>query len=70
MIYLSVDKLLENSGQTTYWLVRQLNSSYSVVNNMLSRKPESIRLSMIEKLCRIFDCKPNDLFTIVEDPPV
>lgn len=70
MIYLNADKLLEDSEHTRYWLVEQLNSSYPVVNNMLSRKPDSIRISMIEKLCRIFECEPNDLFTIVEDPSV
>ena len=42
------------------------NISYSNFNNLVENKTRSIRYVNIEKLCKILDCTPNDLFKFSE----
>lgn len=71
MVKLNVKKLLEQKKKSKYWLFNQLNNvgniSYSNFNNLVENKTGSIKYSNIEKLCKILDCKPNDLFEITEE---
>lgn len=62
MIYMNIGKLLEEKGKTRYWLVKQLDSNYTTINNMINNVTQSIRYETIDKLCDILDCTPNDLF--------
>ena len=45
--------------------MKQLDSSYAVVNNLASGDAVGIHLKTIGKLCKIFNCTPNDLFEIL-----
>jgi len=58
MIYLRVNKLLEKSGKTRYWLVKNIEGNYRTVNNMLDQSTIAIRFDTMEKLCNIFNCEP------------
>jgi Predicted transcriptional regulator len=62
MLRLHVDKLLKNKGMTRYALYKQLGMSYQNFNNMITNQTKSIRYEMIETLCSILECEPNDLF--------
>ncbi len=62
MIKLRVAELLEEHKMTKYALYKQLGMSYQNFNRMINNETRSIRYEMIETLCVIFDCKPNDLF--------
>lgn len=66
MIKLNVDEILKQKGLTRYKLFNALNTippiSYTNFNNLLSNKIQSIKYEMIEKLCNILECEPNDLF--------
>ena len=63
-VYLRVNELLKEKNKTKYWLVKQLDSSYAVVNNLVSGDAVAIQLRTVGKLCKIFDCSPDDLFDI------
>ena len=62
MIRLRVLELLEENDMTKYALYKQLGMSYQNFNKMVNCQTKSIRYEMIETLCGIFDCEPNDLF--------
>ena len=62
MIQLRVLELLEEKNMTKYALYKQLGMSYQNFNRMVNRQTKSIRYEMIETLCTIFDCEPNELF--------
>ena len=64
MVNLNLEKLLKERGRSKYWLVKQLESNYTVINNMINNKTIGIRFDTIDKLCIIFDCTPNDLFVV------
>lgn len=67
MVKLDVLNLLEKHGKTKYWLFMQLGMSYQNFNNMVTNKTKSIRYEMIEALCQILECTPNELFAFEED---
>lgn len=62
MLKLRVLDLLEEKGKTKYWLYIQLGMSYQNFNKMVNNQTKSIQYEMIENLCNIFGCSPNDLF--------
>lgn len=69
MTKLAVLKLLEQRGKTKYWLYKQLGMSYQNFSRMVNNQTKSIRYEMIEALCQVLDCTPNDLFEIDFDQP-
>lgn len=62
MLKLRVLDLLEQKSMTKYALYKELGMSYQNFNKMINNQTKSIRYEMIETLCVIFDCEPNDLF--------
>lgn len=69
MTKLVVLDLLEQRGKTKYWLYKQLGMSYRNFSQMANNKTKSIRYEMIETLCQVLECTPNDLFEIDFDVP-
>ena len=71
MVKLNVKKLLKEKNKTKYWLFNMLNNvgniSYTNFNNLVENKTGSIKYSNIDKLCKILDCTPNDLFEITDE---
>ncbi len=43
--------------------------SSATLTRMASRKGSKVNVDTVEKLCRYFNCTPNDLITIIPDPP-
>ena len=68
MVYycLNLKHLLKKNKKSKYWLVRQLESNYTVINKMIDNKTTAIRYETLSKLCNIFNCTPNDLFIAKE----
>ena len=64
MIKLNVQKLLDSKNKTRYWLVKSMESNYETVNRLCDNHAIALQLETIEKLCKILECTPNDLFSI------
>lgn len=66
MIKLNVEEVLKKKNKTKYWLFNELNNiapiSYTNFHNMIANKTKSIKYENLEKLCKILECEPNDLF--------
>jgi len=62
MIYLNIENLLKKSKKSKYWLVKELDTNYTVINRMINNETVGINFETIHKLCKIFACTPNDLF--------
>ena len=67
MVKLNVLSLLEQHGKTKYWLYKQLGMSYQNFNKMVNNQTKSIQYEMIDAMCAIFDCTPNELFIYDKD---
>lgn len=68
MVRLRAAELLKETGHTKYWLSKQLGTSWQNLTKMLNNETKSIRYEVIETLCQIFECTPNDLFAFDEEP--
>ncbi|MDD3570118.1 MAG: helix-turn-helix transcriptional regulator [Lachnospiraceae bacterium] len=62
MVKLDVLTLLKNNGKTKYWLYKRLGMSYQNFNKMVNNETSSIRYEVIEEICKLLNCTPNDLF--------
>lgn len=64
MIKLNIQNLLDKKKQTRYWLVQNMDSNYETINRLCNNHAVALQLETIEKLCKVFECTPNDLFHI------
>ena len=64
MIVLNIKEILKRKGKTKYWLVKNLEMGYQTVDAMMNNETSGIRFETIEKLCKVLECTPNDLFKI------
>lgn len=64
MLILNVLNLLEQKGKTKYWLYKRIDMSYQNFNKMVNNETASIKYEIIEKLCDILECTPNELFKV------
>lgn len=67
MIRLRVLKLLDEQNHTKYWLHNQMDLSYKNLSSLINNETISIRFDNIERLCKVLNCTPNDLFEIVDE---
>lgn len=66
-VCLNLKELLEKEGRTKYWLVKELETSYPVINKMIEDTAVGIQLDTIGRLCQALNCTPNDLIKIKYD---
>lgn len=63
-------KAVKMNTKLTYAdIVEATGVSRSVLARMASRKGYHVSTEAIVSLCRYFNCTPNDLMTILPDPP-
>ena len=65
---ISYDKLwqtMKEKGVTKYTLIYKLGFSAYTITNL--RKNKSITMNTLEKLCKVLECKPNDIIEFTED---
>ena len=67
MVELNVQDLLDRQKKSRYWLVKNMESNYETVNRLCDNHSVAIQLETIEKLCRLLDCTPNELFAITDE---
>ena len=65
---ISYDRLwqtMKEKGVTKYTLIYKLGFSAYTITNL--RKNKSITMNTLEKLCKVLECKPNDIIEFTED---
>lgn len=58
-------KTMKEKNVTTYTLIYKLGFSPYTITNL--KRNKSITMNTLEKLCKILDCKPNDIIEFLED---
>lgn len=56
---------MERCGITTYTLITKYEINPRTINNL--RHNKSITMFTLEKLCKILECKPNDIIEFVDE---
>lgn len=58
---ISIVKQLEQKGISRYELAKRLEVSYPTIENIYKGTSTSIKLSILESLCKELNCTPNDI---------
>lgn len=64
MVSLNIKEILKEKGKTKYWLVKQMECNYQSISDIMNNKTTAIRFETLEKLCKVLECTPNDIFII------
>lgn len=64
MVYLAIKELLRKNKKSKYWLVKNIEMGYQTITDMMEGNTKGIKFETIDKLCKVFNCTPNDLFKI------
>ena len=64
MVYINIKELLKEKGKTKYWLIKTMEGSYQSISHMMNNETTGIKFETIEKLCKLLECTPNDLFKL------
>ena len=66
MVKVNIVELLKKKGKTKYWLKNQMNITSRNLNRIINSETTSISFKYIEEFCKLLECTPNDLFTIID----
>ena len=58
-------RTMKEKDITKYTLIYKLGFSAYTITNL--RKNKSITMNTLEKLCKVLECKPNDIIEFTED---
>lgn len=58
----------QNTKMTYAKIAKEAGVSRVTLSRMSSRKGYSVTVDILEKLCRYFECTPNDLMTFIFEP--
>lgn len=64
MVYINIKELLKEKDKTKYWLIKNMEGSYQSISHMMNNETTGIKFETIEKLCKLLECTPNDLFKL------
>ena len=67
MVRLRLNELLEERGQTLYWLWKQTGIRYATVWQMGKGEVSRLNLDALDRVCAALECQPGDLLIRVEN---
>lgn len=57
-------RITKRKSKTKYWLIKNMEGSYQSISHMMNNETTGIKFETIEKLCKLLECTPNDLFKL------
>jgi putative transcriptional regulator len=66
MIKFQLNELLEQRGQTIYWLWKQTGIRYATIWQMGKGEVSRLNLEVLDRVCEVLECQPGDLLVRVE----
>lgn len=67
MIKLRLNELLEERGQTPYWLWKQTGLRWATIWQMGKGGTMRVTLDTLDRVCAALECQPGDLLVRVEN---
>lgn len=69
MFTLRVNEILAEKDKSIYWLAKQTGISANNMGNICNGKTSIIRFDTLERICKVLECTPNDVF-VSDDPTI
>lgn len=67
MITVRLGEILEDRGQTVYWLWKQTGIRYATIWHISKGEVARLNLEALDRICEVLECQPGDLLVRVED---
>jgi putative transcriptional regulator len=67
LIEIRVDELLEERGQTFYWLAKESGISHSTLWRLKKGRSVGINFSTLERICQMLSCQPGDVLRLASN---
>lgn len=67
MIQVMLDEILNNRGQSLYWLQQHTGIAYTTLWRLRTGKANSITFPILNVICDALECRPGDLLIKVDD---
>ena len=64
---ISIQKKLEEKGISRYELASRIGVTYPTIDKIYKQKSESIKFEILESICRVLNCTPNDIIISDDD---
>lgn len=65
---ISIKNKMDEVGITRYELAKRIGITYPTITNIYEGKTTSIKLDILESICRELNCTPNDI--LIMDPDI
>lgn len=63
----NLKEILEEKNKTLYWLAKESGISYPTLFKLSKNETDSIKFSILEKICITLNCKIEELLEINEE---
>lgn len=60
----NIDNLLKHKNKTRYWLAKQIGIAYPNLMKLANNETTSVKFEIIEQICSVLECTPNDLLIL------
>jgi putative transcriptional regulator len=67
MISFKIEEVLQQRGQSLYWLSRSTGVSYTTLWRLTKDRALGMNFATLEKLCIALQCQPGDLMELDKD---
>lgn len=67
MVVINVDSLLKKQNKSKYWLCQKMNITNRNLKRIIDCETTSISFKYIEAFCKLLNCTPAELITIIDD---
>lgn len=64
---ISIQSQLKSKNMTRYELARTIGVTYPTIDKIYKGDSTSIKLEILESLCKTLDCTPNDILIFQKD---
>ena len=64
---ISIQKKLEEKAISRYELASRIGVTYPTIDKIYKQKSESIKFEILESICRVLNCTPNDIIISDDD---
>ncbi len=64
---ISIQTKLKEKGISRYELAKRIGVTYPTINNIYKETSTSIKFDLLESLCKVLECSPNEILTS-DDP--
>lgn len=67
MVELQIEQMLEERGQTFYWLSKETGIGHTSLWRLRHGEAKGISFDFLNRICLALECQPGDILVRVED---